>query len=78
MRLPTKTTLLICILFVCIMFCASDGIAQTAHVSGNITGDTTWSASTIYIVDADLIVDYGVTLTIPAGTIVKFEVFEDK
>jgi len=78
MKSLTRNLSLISVLFVCIFMFAINGIAAVEHVSGNITGDTTWSASTTYIVDADLIVDYGATLTIPAGTIVKFEVFEDR
>lgn len=44
----------------------------TTTVSGNITTNTTWDSNTIYIVDGQLNVSANVTLTIPAGTIVKF------
>jgi hypothetical protein len=41
-------------------------------VSGHITEDTTWYAGNVYMVESDLTVDTGVTLTIEAGTVVKY------
>jgi len=44
------------------------------EVSGHITTDTTWSlANSPYIVTGDVYIDVGATLTIEAGTIIKFE-----
>jgi hypothetical protein len=44
------------------------------HVSGSITTNTTWDSSNgVYIVDADVTVNNGVTLTVNPGTIVKFD-----
>ena len=45
--------------------------AQT-QVSGHITTNTTWSnAGSPYLVTGNLYIDNGVTLTIPAGVVVK-------
>jgi hypothetical protein len=41
-------------------------------VSGNITSNTTWNASTTYEIIGSVTVNAGVTLTIEPGTIVKF------
>ncbi len=40
-------------------------------VSGTISADTTWSAGNIYVVNGDMTVSSGVTLTIEPGVIVK-------
>ncbi len=40
-------------------------------VSGTISADTTWSAGNIYVVNGDMAVSSGVTLTIEPGVIVK-------
>lgn len=41
-------------------------------VSGQIVANTTWVASSVYIIDGDLTVIPGVVLTVQAGTVVKF------
>jgi len=41
-------------------------------VSGNIATNTTWTASSTYVIDGTLTVNAGTTLTIPAATVVKF------
>jgi hypothetical protein len=46
--------------------------AATVHVSGHISGNTTWTSDNTYVVDSDVTVDSGVTLTVQAGTAVKF------
>jgi hypothetical protein len=51
-------------------------------VGSDLSSDATWISSNIYVVNQDLIVNAGVTLTIEAGTIVKFmdntmEIFVD-
>ncbi|RSK51045.1 T9SS type A sorting domain-containing protein [Hymenobacter rigui] len=48
--------------------------APTATVvSGNITQNTTWSSSNVYLLSGFVYVKAGATLTIPAGTIIKGE-----
>ncbi len=42
-------------------------------VSGAISANTTWTASSTYVIDGVLTVNAGVTLTIPADTVVKFK-----
>jgi len=60
--------------FFCALFFASGGAVQAAtHVSGTISSNTTWSTSgSPYIVDANLTVSAGATLTISPGVVVKF------
>ena len=43
------------------------------HVYGDITSDTTWTSGNIYVVHGYRTVSSGITLTIQAGTIVKFD-----
>jgi subtilisin family serine protease len=43
------------------------------RVPGYVQTDTTWSADKVYILDSDLTVNAGVTLTIPAGGTVRFD-----
>ena len=51
--------------------CSSTVIAQT-QTGGAIVSDTTWQASNSpYLVNADIIVDQGATLTIEPGTVVQ-------
>src|SRR3546814_9904576 len=40
---------------------------------GELTGNETWTAENIYILDGRVVVSEGVTLTIEAGTIIKAE-----
>ncbi len=47
-------------------------IPTTNEVTENITTNTTWSTSSIYIIDGTLYID-GATLTIEPGAIVKFK-----
>jgi hypothetical protein len=42
------------------------------HVSGNISSNTTWYKENIYIIDSSVSVYANITLTIEAGTVVKF------
>ena len=44
---------------------------DVVHVSGSLTGNTTWSDSHLYVVDSAVTVPDGITLTVEAGTIVK-------
>ncbi|MHA2032490.1 MAG: hypothetical protein ACW99Q_24240 [Candidatus Kariarchaeaceae archaeon] len=47
--------------------------AQT-NVSGDISSNTTWFASNnVYVVTGDINVLFGITLTIEAGVIIKFQ-----
>ena len=50
-------------------------LAPTAviMVGGTITSNTTWTTDNIYVVQTDITVGTGVTLTIEPGTIVKFQ-----
>ena len=41
------------------------------HVSGAVTVDTEWSPACVYVVDAELMIEGGVTLTVDPGTVVK-------
>ena len=43
------------------------------EVSGNITTDTTWTSSNIYVITGHLTIDEHITLTIHQGTIIKFD-----
>jgi hypothetical protein len=43
------------------------------NVSGNITTNTAWLTGRTYLVDGNLTVNSGVTLTINSGTVVKFK-----
>ncbi len=47
--------------------------AATVYKSGTIAADETWTSSNVYVVNGNLTVANGVTLTIQAGTVVKFE-----
>jgi hypothetical protein len=53
---------------------ATPGCAQSVqHIAGGTIGtDTTWTCATAYLVDGSLTVSSGATLTIEAGTVVKF------
>ena len=46
-------------------------IKGVEHVSGVVTVDTEWSPACVYVVDAELAIAGGVTLTVDAGTVVK-------
>ncbi|HEB62635.1 MAG TPA: right-handed parallel beta-helix repeat-containing protein, partial [Bacteroidetes bacterium] len=60
-----------------LLFTFSMFFSQT-HVSGNIENNTTWTiAGSPYVVDDDLTIANGVTLTIQPGVIVKFNDFWD-
>ena len=41
--------------------------------SGVLQGNETWRSSALYIIDGDLTVPTGVTLTVDAGTVIKFQ-----
>ncbi|HHB11902.1 MAG TPA: hypothetical protein ENK62_01720, partial [Chromatiales bacterium] len=47
--------------------------AAVVQVTADITADTTWSATNVYVVSGYVVVRPGVTLTIEPGTVVKFE-----
>ena len=46
-------------------------LAADVVVTSNITANTTWTKSNVYILDTKIYVTSGVTLTIEAGTVVK-------
>jgi hypothetical protein len=46
---------------------------QPTHLSGTIAEDTTWSPHQVYVLDSSLTVPAGVTLTIEAGTVIKYQ-----
>ncbi|MBN1449518.1 MAG: hypothetical protein JW963_00750 [Anaerolineales bacterium] len=48
--------------------------ADVIYISGHITSDQTWVAGDVYVIEGHTTVDSGVTLTIEAGTIVKFAI----
>ena len=52
---------------------AAPALAQTptVTVSADITSNTTWSASQVYLLDGLIYVRPGATLTIEPGTIIK-------
>lgn len=52
---------------------ATSAFAQTpdSTITGVITGSRTLSASKVYLLDGEVYVDNGATLTIPAGTVLK-------
>ena len=61
------------ILFLMTIFFASNSFADT-YVGGAITGNTTWiAANSPYIVNQNISVNEGITLTIDAGVTVKFD-----
>jgi hypothetical protein len=43
----------------------------TVTISGDITTNTTWSASNVYLLNGFVYVKSGATLTIPAGTVIR-------
>lgn len=45
--------------------------AENIFVSGNISADTTWGSSNVYVINSSFSVDPGVTLTIEPGTVIK-------
>jgi len=47
--------------------------ADTGYKSGTFSSDETWTSNNVYVINGDLTVANDVTLTIEAGTIVKFE-----
>ena len=52
----------------------ASAITPTTAVNGDITEDTTWTATgSPYVVDSDVRIRSGITLTIEPGTVVKFE-----
>lgn len=50
----------------------TSGTLPIKNVSGNITGVTTWSADTVYVVTSSVTIPNGSSLTLEPGTIVKF------
>ncbi|MGA8311276.1 MAG: right-handed parallel beta-helix repeat-containing protein [Terriglobales bacterium] len=60
------------ILFAVSAFLVSPARAADVTVSGYITTDTPWQSSNTYYVSGDVTVNNGVTLTVQAGTQVKF------
>ena len=49
----------------------ASGQVTTQTLTGTITGERTLDASEVYLIDGELYVDNGATLTIPAGTVLK-------
>ncbi|MBU1749702.1 MAG: hypothetical protein KKA73_18615, partial [Chloroflexi bacterium] len=47
--------------------------ADTIYKSGTIVSDETWTSDNVYVINGNLTVASGVTLTIHAGTVIKFE-----
>nr|MBC7614102.1 hypothetical protein [Pseudopedobacter sp.] len=47
------------------------GVSNTVEVTADITANTTWSASKIYLLNKIIYVTNGATLTIEAGTLIK-------
>lgn len=62
------------LLFAAVMLMSVGHLSAQTTVGGNITSNTTWSISgSPYIVTQDLFIDTGITLTIKAGVVVKFD-----
>jgi hypothetical protein len=64
--------------FVVVIFAMSIGTSRadtypTMHVSGMLSASETWTSNYIYVVDSQLTVPNGITLTIDPGTIVKYK-----
>ncbi|MBN2391606.1 MAG: hypothetical protein JXR84_12850 [Anaerolineae bacterium] len=55
------------------LFTATPVRAATIYVSGTISSNETWTADNVYVINGDLTIAAGVTLTIEAGTVVKFQ-----
>jgi hypothetical protein len=47
--------------------------AATVQVTGTLTGDTTWTADNVYVINGDLVVPENIKLTIEPGTVVKLK-----
>jgi len=47
--------------------------ADTIYVSGTITANTSWTSGNLYVVQGDITVPSGISLTIQPGVIVKFQ-----
>ena len=54
------------------LLAGGDARAATVTHTGNISGNTIWSADDVHLVTGNVTVIGGVTLTIEAGTVVKF------
>lgn len=46
---------------------------QPALVGGNMEGNVTWSPQNLYVIDRDIVIKPGATLSILPGTVVKFK-----
>ena len=58
-------------LLIAILLLLPGYISAQVNVTADITANTTWSASNVYVLDGLIFVHSGVTLTIEAGTIIK-------
>ncbi|MCK9351449.1 MAG: matrixin family metalloprotease [Candidatus Paceibacterota bacterium] len=60
--------------FVLGMFLPAGSVFAYTPVSGNISVNTTWTtAGSVYVVESDVTINSGVTLTIDPGVVVKFK-----
>jgi len=50
--------------------------AATIEKCGSINSDETWTSGNVYVITCDVTVNNGVTLTVQAGTVVKFKYFD--
>jgi parallel beta-helix repeat protein len=71
-----------CLTFIVASFIPAQAASQPTipetDVSGHIVSDTTWMlVNSPYIVTSDVTVDSGVTLTVEAGVVVKFDSWDD-
>jgi len=56
------------------LFAGTENVSAQTYVSGNITTNTKWtSTGSPYIIQSDIIVQSGVTLTVDPGVTVKFD-----
>jgi hypothetical protein len=54
------------------LFLVPSAKAATVDITSNITSNTSWVASNVYIIENAITINSGVTLTIASGTVVKF------
>ena len=67
-----RTSLIVLLTTVCTITVPVPVRAATIYRSGTITVDETWTSDNLYVINGNLVVSWGATLTIQAGTVVKF------
>lgn len=72
LTIPLRCSLLLIILLGSLVIPPQAARAADVEKSGVITADELWTSDNLYKITGDLTVDSGVTVTIQAGTVIKF------